>query len=1153
MGKYLVLCLIALGLPICALAEDQGSASSILEQAHREFTTALELHRQGELNKATERMESFVDINTAVLGPNAESTVKGRLLLAIWSGQQGDPRRAQMLSEPIVHQDALSDAGRETLALLESLAGVFFKARYIEDAKSILQRVVSIREQDPTQEPEELARTLDRLSGLLEITGDLEPAMQFAERLLELQKSRFGIDHRETAAGYDTVARIQYKSGELWAAKATHEKALDIRTTLFGERSPEAAGSLYEVGSTLLELGRYVEARDKLGTALEIRREKLGSDHLDTAESLNAVALLLAAEGNFSEAQNHLQQALEIARKHLPENHSDLATGLANLATMISVTGDLGTAHRHTEQALAMHERRLGADHWRTASTRAQLGAIAANLGDLEQAEECFASAWPVLAKMLGRNHHKTLEVRWNLGALLLERGEARKAVGHLKQCRAATEENFNPVRPFCLSDLARASAESGDLDSARADFRRALHQSEQLFGPSHPLALLLRGDFARFLFWDLRRPLEARQHFERGWQEARRVVGARHVLTASLAFDLSGLHLVLADSLDDQQGADAKHAYHLEQAIVLAEEALEGFEAMIQLNAYGLSEKQQRLFLERFGSSHAISLHLAHAPGDPRAARLALETVWRFKGRSLEAALDAQSQVAVSDPRFEELRRLRSSRGYLLMQSAFVGPAARRTYLEKLDQEIASLERDLASSFENGRSAVPSITVENIQAKLKPKATLVELSSFFLLKNPSRRVRDQGAKLHYAASVLSSTGDPQWVDLGPVEVIEGVVREFLEAITSGGDVGPPAKELFRRTIGPVEHILEPAAELIISPDGLLQAVPFAALVDATGNYLVERHSLSYLSSGRDLLQQRAAEGSRQPPLLVGAPDFGECSERGAKARSEDSRWVDLGPLCFGRLDHTLDEVVEIGGILGLPDERILSGEHATEAAIKNVQGPKILHLATHGFFVKDTAAPADNRALTRQPEPAMLRSGLALGGANSWNRKHQADSGTFSGLRDDGLLTALELRDLDLHGTEVVVLSACETGMGTIRHTQGVLGLRRALVLAGSESQVMTLWKVADEPTKELMVSWYRQLDQGVARSKALRRVQLAVLKGKPLPETGVRLRGRGSRPLNNGALPADSRHPYYWASFILAGKTGPLADAGEAFGAPD
>ena len=181
--------------------------------------------------------------------------------------------------------------------------------------------------------------------------------------------------------------------------------------------------------------------------------------------------------------------------------------------------------------------------------------------------------------------------------------------------------------------------------------------------------------------------------------------------------------------------------------------------------------------------------------------------------------------------------------------------------------------------------------------------------------------------------------------------------------------------------------------------------------------------------------------------------------------------------------------------------------------AVKTARSPAILHIATHGSFVPPPErkgvlqeGPWSDR-LTGDDNP-LLRSGIVLAGANEPPR----------GAEEDGVLTALEASTLDLSGTELVVLSACETGVGDIRTGDGIHGLRRALTLAGARSQVMTLWSVSDDATRDLMIAFYRRLAAGEPRAEALRQAQLGFLR----------------RP--------DRRHPYFWAGFILAGSRDPV-----------
>jgi CHAT domain-containing protein len=226
---------------------------------------------------------------------------------------------------------------------------------------------------------------------------------------------------------------------------------------------------------------------------------------------------------------------------------------------------------------------------------------------------------------------------------------------------------------------------------------------------------------------------------------------------------------------------------------------------------------------------------------------------------------------------------------------------------------------------------------------------------------------------------------------------------------------------------------------------------------------------------------------------------------------------LDRNGLVFRPLPDTLAEANALQSLLKLDARNVLTGDEATEAHLREQHGPRILHLATHAFFLEDQQLATTLKAIgvgLELPLPLgenpLLRSGLALAGANA---RH-------SGEGDDGILTAAETAQLDLVGTQLVVLSACETGLGTIENGEGVYGLRRALVVAGAQAQLVSLWKVSDAVTQELMVDYYRRLLKGEGRSEALRATQLAMM-----------------------ANPAH-QHPYYWAAFIPIGDWRPLTE---------
>nr|WP_281248449.1 CHAT domain-containing protein [Spirulina major] len=336
-------------------------------------------------------------------------------------------------------------------------------------------------------------------------------------------------------------------------------------------------------------------------------------------------------------------------------------------------------------------------------------------------------------------------------------------------------------------------------------------------------------------------------------------------------------------------------------------------------------------------------------------------------------------------------------------------------------------------------------------------------------------------------------------------------------------------RELDALLMEPIRAKLGNAQHLLISPDSQLNLIPFAALVNPQNQYLLETHQITYLTTGRDLKRLQLNPKPQSPPLIVADPDYGQ-SEAGpfiATNNRAAQRSQDLANLRFGDLPGTAAEAEALTATL--PNATILTRNAATENAIKQVQGPEILHIATHGFFLEDVERVAasdfgsgfDARGLidvrprpgsTPRPrgpvENPLLRSGLALAGFNS------RQSGA-----EDGALTALEVAGLNLRGTQLAILSACETGIGEVANGEGVYGLRRALTIAGSESQVISLWKVADEETKDLMVDYYQRLQQGAGRSDALRQVQLAM------------------------AQSANNAHPYYWAAFIPSGDWRPMS----------
>ena len=548
---------------------------------------------------------------------------------------------------------------------------------------------------------------------------------------------------------------------------------------------------------------------------------------------------------------------------------------------------------------------------------------------------------------------------------------------------------------------------------------------------------------------------------------------------------------------------------------------------------------------MKRVAPNHdyVISLHQQVTPTHPEAAQLAFTTILRRKGRILDAVTNSfqrlrQNLSPDEQPILDEYTAAQSQLAALLYED--LNDKDWNTYhtqIESLQQEIEHLENDLARRSTDFQVETESIEIDAIQILIPDDAILMEFVSYEPI-DLTTTPKEQRGNPRYAAYLLFPDGRIETIDLGDAAEIDAAIQSFVGLIQNRNAglqragaaptirpdvVNQVTSDINTLVFDPIAPYLEDTDHLLISPDGQLNLLPFEALQpEAGGDYLIQQYQISYLNSGRDLLKFDLIEPSTNPAVIVANPDYEVADDTVvAQGRStgDGRRSTELNRFKVEPLPGTGAEAEAIRPLL--PNADIHTEDEATENLLKSVQSPRILHIATHGFFLPDVERPetqeftnfatfSDDRpfpthALTENP---LLRSGLALAGFNT------RTSGS-----EDGVFTALEASQLNLFGTQLVVLSACETGLGDIANGEGVYGLRRAFALAGAESQLMSLWQVSDYGTQSLMARYYEKLTAGMGRSEALREVQLEMI------EQG----GQYS-------------HPYYWAAFILAGDWRPL-----------
>ncbi len=835
-------------------------------------------------------------------------------------------------------------------------------------------------------------------------------------------------------------------------------------------------------------------------------RAERGDRHPEVAEALISLATSYSMLERWADAESAYGEALEILRAQPHPNPQYLTIAIGGIASMAAQRGDLARATALYQELLGLYRASLGnltsqGDEAAFLARRA-IAHTLLSLANIYQAQGRYGEAEPLLVEMvaLARSFSESSERAIFLeAAATLYRAQGRDLHADALYADALDQEAFagqtaasNQAaanHPIELQGLALAYHSQGRFEEAERLYRQAIAATETFGGRSS-------GGLQSFwvpIFYNLAGLYQAQG----------KIPAALEVLQAGIALE--------------QQEFDRRLA---------------------TLNEAG---RQRYATSVAHTLNHAISLHLKTAPDNLDAAQVAATTLLRRKGRVLEAGITTlallEQNPSPEDQRLlSELDRRRQQIAAMTF-GELGGSAQAQAQLRTLRSQIEEIEAVLARRSAALAGEAPLVNLADIQARLPANGALVEYVRYrpFDPRNPLGQPsasnladwKDRGfGDSRYAAYILLPSGEVRWADLGDAAVIDAQVQRFLEFLRCGErratpcyepeQLKPVAQVLYRTIFAPVQVHLGNTSHVLISPDSQLNLVPFAALVDGQNRYLVETYTLTYLTSGRDLLRSPHSAPSQQPPVVFANPDFETADAQGviwvASASRGGARSPDMGSLRFGPLAGSALEVEAIRPWLG-EEAVVLTEANATENALKQVQGPSILHLATHGFFLQDVPVPPPDTGAGPLPQSAhrvenpLLRSGLALAGFN------QRDSDG-----EDGVLTALEVASLNLRGTRLVVLSACETGLGDVADGEGVYGLRRAFVLAGAESLLMSLWQVGDRRTADLMQQYYERLGQGSGRSEALRQVQLAALQN-----------------------PAD-RHPYYWAAFFLSGQGSPL-----------
>jgi MYXO-CTERM domain-containing protein len=977
---------------------------------------------------------------------------------------------------------------------LNGLAGLYRAQGRYGEAEQTLGRALGIVEKALGAQHPNVAVSLTGLAGVYGLQGRYGEAEQLYVRALGIWEKELGAQHSNVAIGLNGLGDLYWVQGRYKEAEPLLVRALGIWEKALGAQHPNVAMSLNSLAVLYLAQGRYEEAEPLLVRALGIREKVLGARHPEVAISLNNLAELYRAQGRYEEAEPLYVRALGISKKTLETHDPAAVTSLNNLALLYYAQGRYGEAEPLLQRALDIWEKALGAHHPNVAMSLSNLAQLYHAQGQYGEAEPLLQRALDIQEKGLGAHHPDVARGLNNLAELYRAQGRYSEAEPLYRRALGIQEKGLGAHHPdvaISLSNLTSLYLTQDRYREAEPLYMRALGILEGALGAHHPAVAMSMNNLAA-LYREQGRYGEAEPLHVRALGIRENALGAHHPDVALSLNNLVSLYLAQKD---------------VHGAIRYAERAEQASDEHLSVMMRHGSEQQKHAFMAKntYEVDKAVMLAL-RAPGDARAQSLAMRHLLRRKGRVLDAM--RSTLVAIRDNLDDEGQALLDR--YLSIRSQYatqylrgpqtIRPEQHQKNLAELEKQKREIEVQLSEKSSQFAEVNRTVTLDDVQNALPEDAVLIEWIRYEPLDASVREKDDRWQPARYAACVLARRGAPTCLDLNDAKTIDAAAVALYRAAALGLESRTSARTLDALIMAPVRRTLGGVRKLYLSPDGTLQFIPFAALLHQDGNgperYLVEQFELVYVTGGRDLVRTPRTEFSPGPVTVLGDPRYS------GPGQSSIYR--------FPRLPGTHQEAQEIGALFA--GAHVLTDVDASEGALKSVHAPWLLHLATHAYF-----GAQDCSGQPQATDNPLLAAGLALTGANAC---HDGNGG-------DGVLTGEELAGLNLYGTQLVVLSACDTGIGTlalrdenrlIGVRDGVYGLRRALMLAGAETQVVSLWKVNDLATQELMGAYYRALLEGRGRAEALRQVQLDMLRSE------------------------ERAHPYYWASFVVVGMDGPL-----------
>lgn len=852
---------------------------------------------------------------------------------------------------------------------------------------------------------------------------------------------------------------------EAYTSASMFEKSLELNSVLVNEirnhsgaLSPIYSRVVTNIGNTYYMLGVYDSAMSRYRESLQIVEKLFGKEHVSYAEGLNNIGLVYKDRGVYADAVSSFEQAVQIFKKN----------NAAESISYAEILGNLGNCYMY--------------------------------LGNSERAQQLFITSVELLRKNIASDYNiKVIRGIANLafwyknvpGGNDTIRRFAVNAFHHVRRLMETTKFTENSNYATVLSNIGDCYVDLRKYDSAITFIKASLDLKKKLKTENTDGYAISLGHLAA-AYKEAGQFNESITYYNHAITLLKGLYGDHFPSVSSAVSNLATTYFAMkdyktADSLFKYQYL-LKRRYVLENTEALSEAEKEDFALTLRLINYMASNIR----------TEEKSLMLAND--------WVLNNAMFYKGLLLESSRGLTTAFSkFTDPSLKKAAQEFLDLKTMIGQELLKPLAVRSKNVADMQSRANTLERDLAKNSSDYRNWKDQFNIDwmKVRQNLKEGEVAIEFVSYYMLGN-----RINSGRAEYAALLIrKGKPEPEFIHLFSETAFnkllsksssqEAVVKKLYRSTIKSASSQPQASDsLYHLIWKPLMPHLQNVKSIYFAADGVINNLNLAAIIKPDGKRLVEDYEFIQLSSTRNMLKNNPQPTFSNMQLWGGVQYDGNSSTSNNRSAA------------FTYLPGTLTEVNEIVSTAnqsGKKSKTFIAAD-ANESAFKSLSGnsPEVLHIATHGFFFPDPSKEtqqSDNRFA--QSENPLLRSGLALANANSnWN------SQTVSADQQDGILTAYEIADMDLSNTKLVVLSACETGLGDVKSGEGVYGLQRAFKMAGVNYLIMSLWQVPDLETKEFMQTFYKKSLAGTPIRKAFRETQLAM---------------------------NQKYQPYQWAAFVL------------------